>query len=51
MGTNFRMESDGSATMGGMTALTREPSGKKASTIGTLSSMRRPADPTSFLMM
>ena len=38
-----RIESSGPSTAsGGMIALTREPSGRRASTIGELSSMRRP---------
>ena len=38
-----RMESSGPSTAsGGMMALTREPSGRRASTIGELSSTRRP---------
>ena len=44
---NLRMVTQGprSAT-GGMTALTREPSGRRASTIGVDSSMRRPSGVT-----
>ena len=36
---------------GGMMALTREPSGRRASTIGEDSSMRRPSGATMRLMM
>ena len=36
---------------GGMIALTREPSGRRASTIGDDSSMRRPTWPTIFVMI
>ena len=40
---NLRIVSDGpSIASGGMIALTREPSGRRASTIGLDSSMRRP---------
>ena len=35
-----------SSAIGGMTALTREPSGRRASTIGCASSTRRPTRPT-----
>ncbi len=35
-----------SSAIGGMTALTREPSGSRASTIGLASSTRRPTRPT-----
>ena len=46
---NFRMVIDGPFNAnGGMMALTREPSGKRASTIGELSSMRRPSGDTIF---
>ena len=44
---NFRMVSDGPSTArGGITALTREPSGSRASTIGDDSSTRRPTRQT-----
>ena len=42
-----RMESSGpSRASGGMMAFTREPSGRRASTMGELSSMRRPTRDT-----
>jgi hypothetical protein len=44
---NLRMETWGPSTAsGGITALTREPSGSRASTIGEESSMRRPTAET-----
>ena len=44
---NFRIVRNGPPiATGWMTALTREPSGRRASTIGELSSMRRPTWPT-----
>ena len=44
---NFRMERCGpSMARGGMIALTRDPSGKRASTMGEESSMRRPTAET-----
>ena len=46
------MESSGPSTAsGGMTAFTREPSGRRASTIGEDSSTRRPTRETIFSMM
>ena len=47
-----RMESSGPSTAtGGMAALTREPSGRRASTSGDDSSTRRPTRDTIFSMM
>ncbi|MNT66344.1 hypothetical protein D3C72_2044050 [compost metagenome] len=44
-----RIDSSGpSMAEGGMMALTREPSGRRASTIGLVSSMRRPTRETIF---
>ena len=49
---NFRMVSIGpTREMGGMTAFTREPSGRRASTYGLDSSMRRPSGATMRSMM
>jgi len=49
---NFRMVSAGPVrASGGIMALTREPSGNRASTIGELSSIRRPMGETIFSMM
>src|SRR5581483_1155828 len=49
---NRRIERSGPSTAtGGMTALTREPSGKRASTMGEDSSIRRPTRETTFSMM
>ena len=49
---NFRMVRNGpSIASGGMTAFTREPSGRRASTIGDDSSMRRPTWDTILSMM
>ena len=48
---NFRMVSMApSSATGAMTALTREPSGRRASTSGLASSMRRPTRPTILSM-
>ncbi len=48
---NFRIVStEPLMARGGMMALTREPSGSRASTIGELSSMRRPTAETIFSM-
>ena len=47
-----RIESEGpSSVTGGMAAVTREPSARRAATIGLASSMRRPAAATIFSMM
>ena len=44
---NFRIVTEGpSSASGGITALTREPSGRRASTIGLASSMCRPSGST-----
>ena len=49
---NFRMVRNGPPMASGwITALTREPSGRRASTIGVASSMRRPTWPTILSMM
>ena len=49
---NFRMVRNGPPMASGwMTALTRDPSGSRASTIGLDSSMRRPTWPTIFSMI
>ena len=49
---NLRMVSMApSRAIGGMTALTREPSGRRASTSGLASSMRRPTRPTILSMV
>ena len=49
---NFRIVSSGpESESGAMIALTREPSGRRASTIGEDSSMRRPICATIRLMM
>ena len=48
---NLRMVSDEPSTAsGGITAQTRDPSGRRASTIGEDSSMRRPSGATMRLM-
>ena len=48
---NRRMVMQGPSTAnGGTTALTREPSGKRASTNGEERSTRRPSGPTTFSM-
>ena len=48
---NFRMVSTApSRATGAMTALTRDPSGSRASTSGLASSMRRPTRPTILSM-
>ena len=48
---NLRMVSTApSSAIGAMTALTREPSGRRASTSGLASSMRRPTRPTILSM-
>ncbi len=49
---NFRIVRSGpESESGGMIALTRLPSGRRASTIGEASSMRRPIWATILLMM
>ncbi len=49
---NFRMvSSEPSTASGGITALTRLPSGRRASTIGLDSSTRRPTRPTILSMV
>ena len=49
---NFRIVSSGpDSDSGGMIAFTREPSGRRASTSGDDSSIRRPIWPTIFVMI
>ena len=49
---NFRIVSSGpESESGGMIAFTRDPSGRRASTSGDDSSMRRPIWPTIFVMI